>query len=127
MQVKHIIKSRTIHQVTASVLYSLLKDAHAEKSPTTSLHEWILKMSKVSPTFKFWMMVLCLEVMLLSFIRAVRCGDFELYKKCIRSMLPWYFVFDHPNYSRWLSIQLQDLEELEVKSPDVYQQFKSGN
>ena len=101
------MKARTVHQVTAAVLYSLLRDAHEEKDPKISLHEWLLQMSSVSPTFKFWAMVLCIEVALLTSIRAVRSGNFELYKESIRNMLPWYFVFDHQNYSRWLSIHLQ--------------------
>lgn len=122
----HITKARAVHQVTAAVLYSLLKDAHEEKCPEISLQEFIDKMSLTSPTFKYWIMVLCLEVVLLSYVRAVRCGDFEVYKDSICSMLPWYFLFDHQNYSRWLSVHLQDLEELHLKARDVFQQFKSG-
>ena len=40
--------------------------------------------------------------------------------------MKWYFALDHYNYSRWLSVHLFDLANLEVNHPDVYAWFTKG-
>ena len=41
-------------------------------------------------------------------------------------VMKWYFALDHYNYSRWLSVHLFDLANLEVDHPDVYVCFTEG-
>ena len=37
--------------------------------------------------------------------------------------MKYIFAFNHYNYARWLSIQVDDLLKLEYKCPDVYKEF----
>ena len=41
-------------------------------------------------------------------------------------MAPWFFVWDHTNYARWLPIHLKDMTDLCRKHPTVYEQFLDG-
>ena len=34
---------------------------------------------------------------------------------------------DHPNYSRWLSVHVKDLVELEATAPAIYRTFLTGD
>lgn len=90
-----------------------------------SLDEWILTVSSF-PMVKYWLTVLKLEVLLLTFLKSVRTGDFNMYIKSLRGMIPWFFALDHPNYSRWLCIHLKDMIELKIKAPKILQEFVQG-
>ena len=128
-QVPHITKARAHHQYTAAALYSLLKDAYFSANPNeeSPLGEWTENMSKSSPTFKFWLTALNLQILLLVFLRAVRLGDFKLYLQSLRRMVPWFFSFDHHLYGRWLTIHVKDLLELQSTCPPVFQEFMNGS
>lgn len=123
LQVTHIKRAREAHQITAAVLHALLIDAYNEAARDVPLDEWIEERSKESPTFYYWLTVLNLEILLLEFMRAVRQGQFDMFKESLKRMAPWFFLFDHPNYGRWLSVHIQDLEELPEKAPGVHKEF----
>ncbi len=61
------------------------------------------------------------------FVRSLHEGDFDLYVQVLDELCPWFFVFDHTNYSRWVHIHVKDMVELPVKHPGVYEEFKKGN
>ena len=42
-------------------------------------------------------------------------------------MMKYVFVFDHTNYSRWLSVHLVELLQLEQQIPAVFKEFNNGN
>ena len=44
----------------------------------------------------------------------------------LRALMKWYFTLDHYNYSRWLTVHLFDLVNLEKNHPDVYIYFSKG-
>jgi hypothetical protein len=110
-------------------LYALLQDAYEVQGRDSgkSLDDWVEDCASEQPTFKFWLTVLNLEILLLTLVRAIRSGDYALYKWALSSMMPWYFFTNRTNYSRYLSLHLKDLSELEVKAPDVHQSFMNGN
>lgn len=122
------MKSRAIHQKTAVALYAMLSEAydHSDPDGIGNLAEWAAERAKHAPTFKFWLLVLNLEVILLSFVKSVREGNFKLYKESIRNMIPFFFSFNHPHYARWLSVRLQDMETLPDVCPDVNKNFEAG-
>ncbi len=41
-------------------------------------------------------------------------------------LIPWFFVFDHPNYARWLPIHVRDMIELNSVAPSIAIEFKKG-
>ena len=53
-------------------------------------------------------------------------GNFRLYKESSKSLLPWFFALDHTNYSRWLSVHLVDMFQLEEINTDIATAFKNG-
>ena len=52
-------------------------------------------------------------------------GNFRLYKQSIKSLLPCFFALDHTNYSRWLSVLLVDMFQLEEINTDIATAFKN--
>ena len=53
-------------------------------------------------------------------------GNFRLYKESIKRLLTWSFALDHTNYSRWLSVHLVDMFQLEKLNTDIATAFKNG-
>ena len=53
-------------------------------------------------------------------------GNFRLCKESIKDLLPWFFALDHTNYSRWLSVHLVDMFQLEETNTDIATAFKNG-
>ena len=80
---------------------------------------------RLYPQFKFWSLTLKLKLLVLSFVRSIRMGNFRLYKEYIKSLLPWFFALDHTSYSRWLSVLLVDMFQLEEINTDIATVFKN--
>ena len=53
-------------------------------------------------------------------------GNFRLCKESIKDLLPWFFALDHTNYSRWLSVHLVDMFQLEKINTDIATALKNG-
>ncbi|CAG9762637.1 unnamed protein product [Ceutorhynchus assimilis] len=129
LKVTHITKARLHHQYTVAVLYSLLQDAYRDDNPNEEqpFDDWVNLISPKSPTFQYWLLVMNLQILLLSFLRALRLGNFTEYTESLLRMIPWFFAFSHSNYARWISVHVKDLLELETKLPNVYCEFMLGN
>ena len=67
-----------------------------------------------------------LEVILLSFVRSLRQGNFELYIESLKKLAPWMFALDHINYARWLPVHLRDVLLLKHKHPEICAAFQDG-
>ena len=65
-----------------------------------------------SPTFKYWNMFLGAIEVLLQNIRSERDGLWSVHLSSSCSMLPYMFVTNRVNYSRWLPIYLLDMMNL---------------
>jgi len=87
---------------------------------------WRDEKMKHCPQFKYWSTVLDLELLLLQLVRAIRTADFTLYVESLVRLLPWFFILDHVNYSRWLSVHVKDLVNIQETVPDVADRFKQG-
>lgn len=55
------------------------------------------------PQFHIWCIALDLILLLLTFLRSVREGDFDLYIQSLQTLIGWMFALDHINYTRWLT------------------------
>ncbi|XP_068756859.1 uncharacterized protein [Montipora capricornis] len=67
-------------------------------------------MIKTSPTYKFWDMIMQMELKVLAFVKAHRENNFSLYVESLESLAPWSFTLDHTNYARWLPIHIRDMK-----------------
>lgn len=80
-----------------------------------------------NPTLCYWRQYMLLVSILLRFTRAIREGDWVLYLSSIAEMLPWFAVFDHVNYFRWVTIFLCDMKALPCNAPEVHKAFIDGD
>lgn len=128
----HIKRTRYAHQVSVVALSLLKQEAYAIYSSEVQglpqpFELWNRNQVEGIPMFKYWSEVIELELLLCRFVRSLREGDFDLYVQVLDELCPWFFVFDHTNYARWLPVHVKDLVELPEKHPEVYREFKDGN
>lgn len=73
LKVSHVTKTRLVHQITAATLHKLMYDAYEQTNGEydgEDFQKWHSEMMKSSPTYKFWYMVMELELKILAFIKA---------------------------------------------------------
>ncbi|ELU13546.1 hypothetical protein CAPTEDRAFT_218243 [Capitella teleta] len=128
VSVSHIMKTRYVHQVSVSTLYILMKKAYQSNSPQNiPLSEWIENKRAKHPQAEFWHRSFVLDLLILQFVKACRCGDFNSYCATLHQLMPYVTALNHPNYARNLPIHLRDMANLKNKHPDVYQEFQAGH
>jgi len=127
----HVKRSRYAHTVTAAALYVNLRQSYSSycnsltDGQAQSFDEW--RAAKSSAQFQYWSTVLDLELLLLSFVRSLRSGNFQLYVECLQKLAAWFFACDHTNYARWLPVHICDMLSLQESHPGIYEQFVNGN
>ena len=111
LSASHIKKSRHAHEVTLAALYVLKKEAYNARCLYDELdfEQWCIKMKEKSVMFYYWDLVMQLQQILFQFVKSLRTGNWELYVNSVKLLIGWFFIFDHPNYARWVSIHLYDI------------------
>ena len=112
-----VTKTRQGHQITASCLYKLLKNAYeyynkgavANADAILSFETWFQKRLKGNPQFHFWHLVLSMELTILSLVRTFREANITLYCQALCALIPFFFANNNVNYARWLPVHLKDL------------------
>ena len=128
-----VTRTRQAHQITACSLYKLMKKAYhdycSEESGISdkTFEDWCEQRRKESPQFQFWYLVLDMELTIFTLIRSFREGDFNLYRKALSELVPYFFANNNFNYARWIPIHLQDMMSLDQQHPDVAREFHKGN
>ena len=92
----------------------------AENDIQLEFHQWRDNKSSSCPHFKYWSLVLKVQLTILLFVGSLREGQFRLYKEAIRNLLPWF-------YARWLTVHLHDMIQLNRTCPSVKQKFEEGS
>ena len=105
----HVKRTRCAHEVTACTLYSLLRKAYQESDCDSRFDDFCDEQVKRHPQFRYWLIIMQLEVILLSFVRSLRQSNFELYIESLKKLAPWMFAMNHINYACWLPIHLRDM------------------
>ena len=127
LDVGDIKRARYCIEVTLCALYQKLKDAvTSASSPMTPL-AWLKATASESDMCYYWYIVMNMEIHILIFVRSIREGNFNAYKSTMWSLMKWLFALDHVHYSRWLSIHLFDLVNVEDQYPDVYNEMMKKN
>lgn len=138
--------------MSACALNVLRKKAFEEdkKKPSDTwekgFEEWVQARKIAHPQFMYWSLALELELLVLEFVRSIRegkvlsnlihrenndftniyLGNFPVYVQVLGKLIPWMFVLDLSNYSRWLPVHIRDLLELERKHPSLHAEFLKG-
>ena len=130
----NVTRNRWAHQVTASVLYLLRQEGYTqycdeldEGHVTVSVEDGCATRADTSPQFKFWSIILKLELEIMINVRSLREGDFMLYIDALTNIVPWFLALGHTNYARWIPVHLRDMVALEDKHTDVFAEFMAGN
>ena len=91
-----------------------------------SFEAWKTAKRQKSPHFQYWEITMKLEEIVLTFVLALRKGNFKLYIETVEKLIPCFFAFNHTNYARWLPIHLRDMISLKDNHPFVYTKFEQG-
>ena len=97
---------------------------HEEIIKLIKEHESDLSDISISgPTAVFWFSFLKMMNIFFAFIRSVKIGNWELHLDAAYQMLPWFFAYDRPNYSRFLTFYWAEMKKLPETHPDVQREF----
>ena len=64
---------------------------------------------------------------MITFIRAVRTGDWDLHLEALRLFLKNFFAHDMFNFARMIPVYLAEMEIVKGTDPEIYQGFQNGN
>ena len=81
--------------------------------------EWIKDRCEESKNFKFWSLGLQLLINYFIFVRSFREANYYLYKRALRSWIPWFSVFDHYQYLRYATAHIVDLGIIDSYNSDM--------
>ena len=130
----HVSRTRYMHQVSAASLYILQQKAYdgyrlgvQQNQDCLGFDEWCIQMVAMYPLFRFWSIVLQMELLILMFVRSIRERNFLLYLDSLAELAPWFFALNHTNYARWLPVHIHDMALLHIKHPDISKEFHAGN
>ena len=127
----HVTRTRYAHQVTAGSLKILQERAYQQyverEENDLRYEEWCDKQCQEQPQFKYWAIVLFLELLVLQFIRSIRERNFPMYVQSLLQIVSWLFALDHINYARWLPVHISDMVNLIKTHPGVYYEFMKGH
>lgn len=104
-------------QVCQSPVMELISERYAN---------FVNQCREINPTFDFWSSYIDMVGCLLLFVRATRTNNWDLHIATIRDMLPWYFAYDRPNYSRYLTTYWLEMKSLEETHPGALEEVKSN-
>ena len=79
--------------------------------------------SFVGPTARYWFSFIEMMDILFAFLRSVKIGDWNSHLTTTRMMLPCFFAYDRPNYSRFGTLYLADMLKLPQSHPSIHQEF----
>ena len=127
LKASHVTRSRYTHQITACALHVLQQKAYDADSSITNqqidFKDWVEEKSQKYPQFKFWSIVLKLELTVLQLVKSLREGNFTLYIQIFGQLSPWMFALDHINYARRHPIHIRDMLSLKDIHPTVHKEF----
>lgn len=81
---------------------------------------------KTSRTSALWMQYMDMIDLLKKFIKAERTGNWRLHLEALSEMLPYLAASGHNNYTKSVWMYLQEMSNLQVDHPEVYQHFENG-
>ena len=126
-----LVVCRYIHQVTLCALYIKKLEAY-DHYVATCIHRPPLPISlwekeeELHPMFKFWNLILRLGLTLFEFVKSLHTGNIHLYVDTLKSIAQWMFALDHHNYARWLPVHLNEMCQLKIRNPNIYNEFLAG-
>ena len=132
LKASHVMRTRHAHAVTACSLHILLHESYNYHKANSlddagiTFDTWYVQRKAESPQFLYWCTCLELEILVFTFVRSLRIGDFDLYVESLTKLTPWFFSLNHTNYARWMPIHVRDMCSLDINHPQVAHEFRNG-
>ena len=90
-----------------------------------SEEEWE-KFCQNHPKFKFWNLILKLELLLLEFVKPPRSGNFQCYVETLKQATPQIFSLHHHNYTTQLPTHLTQMIYLKEIHQSLHEKLFDG-
>ena len=126
VNVSQITNAQYLIQVCLCAECKAMRVVFNSSESTDDIQDWMEKKASESPMFHYWKMILDFQILILMFIQSEREQDFALYVQVLKSIVKYIFAFNHYNYTRWLTIHVDDFMKLELVCFNVYKEFCSG-
>ena len=127
---KFIKRTRYAYELTLVWLDLMGKRAYKHYLEQSGPHEpfqvWEDRLAATCPTIKFWVLVRDYLLVYMVFIRGQRSGNWNDTLIALKYMCPWFFVFGHINYGRWVPVSLRDMCLLPDTHPEIHDAFVKG-
>ena len=121
--VSSIKKARYTLQVIAVKLMKTLKDAHESSGFAVTVFTWASSQLD-NPMFAYWYHVMEHIKNVFLLIRSFREANIDLLIVALEEIVPLFFALHHLNYTRWVSVSIQDLNDLPLELPSLYKKLK---
>ena len=95
-------------QIETIGLYVCLKAVYAQSNSDMPIFEWVNEIAKDN-LLKYWLVILNFQIDYLVFVKSIKGRQVFALVNVLKSLVKWFFIFDQYNYSRWISVHLQDL------------------
>ena len=92
-----------------------------------SLAKFREKMQAQSELATFWLNYMDSVDLMLTFIRSEHSQNWDQHLSCVTEMAKYFHAYDRQNYSRWLTVYIADMRNLEKDAPEVQKEFLDGN
>ena len=113
-------------QVLLAALYKCQKQAYDSSGTDIIFKEWVDEICDSSDMFFYWTMIMRFQSLFLAFIRSIREGNWNLNVSTRMMLMKYVFVFDRTNYSRWMSVDLHDDQQLPTVCPTTFENHLKG-
>lgn len=101
-----------------------VSDSSAVKEVLKALESSMEAAAATSRTAKLWKQYFEQVELMRMFIRAERCGDWQLHLHCVQQMLPHFHAAGHLAYAKSAHLYLQQMMKLETRmTPEEYNKF----
>ena len=149
----HVKRAETAHMVTLQALFTLyqealfqdnsdacsngskelVKEAHGKLEEAVESWKIIERMEEFDarqekkPLFKVFRHYMRMVMEMMTFVRAVRTGDWAPHLEALQAFTKYYFAHDMFNYARMIPVYLAEMAKLKETDPEIYEEFQQGN
>ena len=122
---------RYVHQVfllAGSILENEIIEGLQASDSVGQNDEWVASMRNESRQFAYWSLVLDLDMFHCGFVRSSEREILIFVSKLLMNYVADYLFSTKPlYYSRWLTVHVKDMVQLQHKHPEILQEFRRGN
>ena len=79
------------------------------------------------PVFNVMHQYMRMVTEMMSFIQALRTGDWALHLEALELFTKYFFAHDMLNYACMIPVYLAEMQMLHESDPEIYEEFKQGN